>query len=118
MGAFSDCVTLLETPAKPTHKMVLLFVQRFSIHYESFQHVKILLKALSNSTPALVVSAIALVCILRQTVPVSIRRRFDVHTTSITLKRRRMDVKTTSCAYWGRLNKIQRDTSDETIVNP
>ena len=32
--------------------------------------------------------------------PVSTRRRFDVHTTSITLKRRRMDVKTTSCAYW------------------
>ena len=26
--------------------------------------------------------------------------RFDVHTTSITLKRRHMDVKTTSCAYW------------------
>ena len=33
-------------------------------------------------------------------IPVSTRRRFDVHTTSITLKRRRMDVKTTSCAYW------------------
>ena len=32
--------------------------------------------------------------------PVSTRRRFDVYTTSITLKRRRMDVKTTSCAYW------------------
>ena len=31
---------------------------------------------------------------------VSTRRRFDVHATSITLKRRRMDVKTTSCAYW------------------
>ena len=28
------------------------------------------------------------------------RRRFDVHTTSITFKRRRMDVKTTPCAYW------------------
>ena len=33
-------------------------------------------------------------------IPVSTRRRFDVHTTSITLKRRRMDVKTTLCAYW------------------
>ena len=32
--------------------------------------------------------------------PVSTRRRFDVYTTSITLKRRRMDVKTTLCAYW------------------
>ena len=32
--------------------------------------------------------------------PVSTRRRFDVYTTSIRLKRRRMDVKTTSCAYW------------------
>ena len=32
--------------------------------------------------------------------PVSTRRRFDVHTTSITLKRRRTDFKTTSCAYW------------------
>ena len=32
--------------------------------------------------------------------PVSTRRRFNVHTTSITVKRRRMDVKTTSCAYW------------------
>ena len=32
--------------------------------------------------------------------PVSTRRRFDVHTTSITLKQRRMDVKTRSCAYW------------------
>ena len=32
--------------------------------------------------------------------PVSTRRRFDVHTTSITLKRRRTDVKTTSCVYW------------------
>ena len=32
--------------------------------------------------------------------PISTRRRFDVHITSITLKRRRMDVKTTSCAYW------------------
>ena len=34
------------------------------------------------------------------TLPVSIRRRLDVHTTSITLKQRRMDVKKTSCAYW------------------
>ena len=33
-------------------------------------------------------------------IPVSTGRRFDVHTTSITLKRRRTDVKTTSCAYW------------------
>ena len=32
--------------------------------------------------------------------PISTRRHFDVHTTSITLKRRRMDVKTTLCAYW------------------
>ena len=32
--------------------------------------------------------------------PVSARRRFDVHATSITLKRRRMDVKTTLCVYW------------------
>ena len=32
--------------------------------------------------------------------PVSTRRRFDVHTTSIMLKWRRMDVKTTSCVYW------------------
>ena len=32
--------------------------------------------------------------------PVSTRRRFDVYTTSITLKRRHMDVKTTLCAYW------------------
>ena len=29
--------------------------------------------------------------------PVSTRRRFDVHTTSIMLKRRRTDFKTTSC---------------------
>ena len=36
----------------------------------------------------------------RQLYPVSTRRRFDVHATSITLIRRRMDVKTTSCAYW------------------
>ena len=34
--------------------------------------------------------------------PVNTRRRFDVYTTSITLKRRRMDVKTTLCAYWVR----------------
>ena len=33
-------------------------------------------------------------------IPVSTRRRFDVHTASITLKRSRMDVKTTLCAYW------------------
>ena len=32
--------------------------------------------------------------------PVSTRRRFDVHTTSITFKRRRINVKKTSCAYW------------------
>ena len=32
--------------------------------------------------------------------PVSKRRLFDVHTTSITSKQRRTDVKTTSCAYW------------------
>ena len=32
--------------------------------------------------------------------PVSTQRRFDVYTTSITLKRRRMNVKTTLCAYW------------------
>ena len=32
--------------------------------------------------------------------PVGTRRRFDVHTSSITLKQRRTDVKTTSCAYW------------------
>ena len=32
--------------------------------------------------------------------PVSTRRRFDVYTTSIMLKRRLMDVKTTSCVYW------------------
>ena len=34
------------------------------------------------------------------TIPVRTQRCFDVHTTSITLKRRCMDVKTTSCAYW------------------
>ena len=33
-------------------------------------------------------------------IPVSTRRRFDAHTTSITLKRRCTDFKTTSCAYW------------------
>ena len=38
--------------------------------------------------------------VVKRPYPVSTRRRFDVHTTSITLKRRRMDVKTTSCAYW------------------
>ena len=32
--------------------------------------------------------------------PVSTRHRFDIHTTSIMLKRRRTDVKTTSRAYW------------------
>ena len=32
--------------------------------------------------------------------PVSTRHRFDIHTTSITLKRRRTDVKTASCGYW------------------
>ena len=37
--------------------------------------------------------------------PVSTRRRFDVHTTSITVKRRRIDVKTTSCAYWAVVNQ-------------
>ena len=39
-------------------------------------------------------------------IPVSTRRRFDVHTTSITLKRRRMDVKTTSCAYWNATDSL------------
>ena len=34
------------------------------------------------------------------------RRRFDVYTTSITLKLRRTDVKTTSCAYW--VLRVQR----------
>ena len=33
-------------------------------------------------------------------IPVRTRHRFDVYTTSITLKRRRLDVKTTLCAYW------------------
>ena len=33
-------------------------------------------------------------------IPVRIRHRFDVYTTSITLKRRRLDVKTTLCVYW------------------
>ena len=33
-------------------------------------------------------------------IPVRTRRHFDVHTTSITLKRRRTNVKTTLCAYW------------------
>ena len=37
---------------------------------------------------------------------VSTQRRFDVHATSITLKRRRTDVETTSCAYWDRKNKL------------
>ena len=32
--------------------------------------------------------------------PVSTRHRFNIHTTTITLKRRRTDVKTTWCAYW------------------
>ena len=42
--------------------------------------------------------------------PVSTRRRFDVHTTSITLKRRRTDVKMTLCAYWVRLDhNLQRE---------
>ena len=41
--------------------------------------------------------------------PVSTRHRFDIHTTSITLKRRRTDVKTTSCAYW--------ETTNFTIIN-
>ena len=88
LGAFSDCVTLLETPAKPTHKMVLLFVHRFSIYYKSFQHVKILLKALSNSTPALVVSAIALVCILSNSP--------SKHTTSFRCPYNVHNIKTTS----------------------
>ena len=45
-------------------------------------------------------------------IPVSTRRRFDAHTTSITLKRRLMDVKTTSCAYWDVLiNLITRNDS-------
>ena len=30
----------------------------------------------------------------------SFRHPYNIHTTSITLKRRRTDVKTTSCAYW------------------
>ena len=38
--------------------------------------------------------------------PVSTRRCFYVHTTSITLKRRRMDVQTTSCAYWGSFQSL------------
>ena len=42
--------------------------------------------------------------------PVSTRHRFDIHTTSITLKRRRMDVKTTSCAYWEWKNDHCSDT--------
>ena len=41
--------------------------------------------------------------------PVRTRRRFDVHTTSITLKRRRMDVKTTPCAYWVPVLKISSE---------
>ena len=36
----------------------------------------------------------------RPQTPVCTRHRFDVYTTSITLKRRRLDVKTTLCAYW------------------
>ena len=49
--------------------------------------------------------------------PVSTRRHFDVHTTSITLKRRRMDAKTTSCAS-GSLTEIKskRDNSPNIIV--
>ena len=35
----------------------------------------------------------------RISLPVNTRHRFDIHTTSITLKRRRTDVKTTSFAY-------------------
>ena len=34
------------------------------------------------------------------TIPVRTQRCFDVHTTSITLKRRCMGAKATSCAYW------------------
>ena len=37
---------------------------------------------------------------LFQSHSVRTRNRFDVYTTSITLKRRRLDVKTTLCAYW------------------
>ena len=42
-------------------------------------------------------------------IPVSTRRRFDVNTTSITLKRRHMDVKTTLCAYWDRMNSLEKN---------
>ena len=44
-------------------------------------HLKVLNPAMENQLK------------LKQTIPVSTRLRFDVHTTSITLKRRRMDAK-------------------------
>ena len=39
--------------------------------------------------------------------PVRKRHRFDVYTTSITLKRRRMYVKTSSFAYWAEVIRQQ-----------
>ena len=49
-----------------------------------------------------------------RTNPVGTRRRFDVHTTSIMLKRRRMDVKTTSCAYW--ISTEQQNGAEYTLL--
>ena len=43
---------------------------------------------------------------IASSIPVSTRRRFNVHTTFITLKRRRKDVETTSCAYWDKAPQI------------
>ena len=43
-------------------------------------------------------------CFVIKTCPVHTRHRFDVHTTSITLKQRRANIKITSCAYWVILN--------------
>ena len=50
-------------------------------------------------------------CIQPCCIPVRTRGCFDVHKTSITLKRRRTDVKITSCVYWDSIAKT--DSTDQ-----
>ena len=63
---------------------IQMFIQNFSLrHTDSFRNTIQTLSLLAST-----------------------RRRFDVYTTSITLKRCRMDVKTTLCAYWAKSTTV------------
>ena len=91
-----------------SNSLLRLYYYMFTLYESSYDHFQFRLSILSlnKSKKKLHILCINFEKKNRFSHPVSTRRCFYVHTTSITLKRRRMDVQTTSCAYWGSFQSL------------